>query len=547
MDWPIDRERLLKMDRGIPRYELIAEAIESAIVAGRLRSGERLSTVRELAVQLGVSGTTVAAAYNLLSEKGWIRSEVGRGTFVTGPQIGGAFVGAAKGRDGGRVMATRSPVTHGPVKAPRPADSTIVPWRRRALMSSATRLRAAYPGIADCSTGRPDPGLLPLSLLQRVWREVIDSTSHADLQYAGPEPVESLVKELLPRLASDNVPAQPADIVVGSSAQQLMVLTLQVLAAASAHSEMTVVVENPGYPTIFDTYERAGHRLVGIEVDAFGAVPASLDAALRNEANGANGANGAHGAYGAHGANGAHGAMAVLLTPRAHNPTGASWSVERAAALADVIAGHPGVLVIEDDHFAGITTARPGSLLADRRIEDRVVYIRSFSKSIAPDLRIAVAVARPRLRTLLAEAKSFADGWTSRLAQRTLARILADEELDVLLEATAAAYAQRRIAAANEVHAAFAPLGGGAWSGADGVNIWVHLPTGSESVQVIEQAASLGVLVAPGEPFFIRPGRVDVLRLNAGAVSADKAVEVGRALAKAALIRVETPTAAIPV
>jgi DNA-binding transcriptional MocR family regulator len=532
MDWPLDREHLLKMDRGIPRYELIAEAIESAIVAGRLRSGERLSTVRELAVQLGVSGTTVAAAYNLLSEKGWIRSEVGRGTFVTSPHIGGAFVGAAKGRDGVRVMAIGATVSQEPVKAPRHTDSTIVPWRRRALISSATRLRAAYHSIVDCSTGRPDPALLPLSLLQRVWREVIDSTSHADLQYAAPEPVESLVKELLPRLALDNVPAQPSDIVAGSSAQQLMVLTLQVLAAASAHSEMTVVVENPGYPTIFDTYERAGHRLVGIEVDAFGAVPASLDAALRN------GANGAHGA---------HGTMAVLLTPRAHNPTGASWSVERAAALADVIAAHPGVLVIEDDHFAGITMARPGSLLADRRIEDRVVYIRSFSKSIAPDLRIAVAVARPRLRTLLAEAKSFADGWTSRLAQRTLARALADEELDVLLDAAAAAYAQRRIAAANEVHAVFAPLGGGAWSGADGVNIWVHLPTGSESIQVIEQAASLGVLVAPGEPFFIRPGRVDVLRLNAGAVSADKAVEVGRALAKAALTRVETPAAAIPV
>src|SRR5262245_63719875 len=106
-----------------------------------------------------------------------------------------------------------------------------------------------------------------------------------------------------------------------------MVLTLQVLAAASTNSEMTVVVENPGYPTIFDTYERAGHRLVGVEVDAFGAVPSSLDAALRE------------------------GATAALFTPRAHNPTGASWSVDRSAGLADVIAAHPGVVVIEDDHF----------------------------------------------------------------------------------------------------------------------------------------------------------------------------------------------------
>jgi len=523
MEWPLDREHLLRMDQGIPRYELIAKSIEHGIVTGRLRSGERLPTVRQLAKQLGISATTAAAAYNVLNEKGWIRSEVGRGTFVTSPQIGGSFVAGNKGRSGGCGAGGSALVSDSSPKGSRPGGFPLVPWRRRALISSATRIRAAYPRVADCSTGRPDPDLLPLSMLQCAWKETIESTSHADLQYAGPEPVESLTKELLPRLIADNVPARPADLVIGSSAQQLMVLTLQVLAAASANSEATVAVENPGYPTIFDTYERAGYRLIGIDVDAFGAVPSSLDAALRE------------------------GAAAVLLTPRAHNPTGASWSVERAATLADVIAAHPGVVVIEDDHFAGITTTRPGSLLADPRIEDRVVYVRSFSKSIAPDLRIAVAAVRPRLRSLLAEAKSFADGWTSRFVQRTLARVLADEELDVLLTAAARAYAERRTLAAHELHAALAPLAGGAWSGADGVNIWVHLPSGLDSLHVIEQSASLGVLAAPGEPFFIRPGRGDVLRLNAGAVGADRAAEVGRILAKAALTQAETTVHAIPV
>src|SRR5687767_820746 len=97
MDWPLDRERLAKLDeQGIPRYELIAKAIEGAIVSGHLRSGERMFTVRQFAEQLGVSGTTVAAAYNLLSHKGWIRSEVGRGTFVKSPEIGGGFSSAPK-------------------------------------------------------------------------------------------------------------------------------------------------------------------------------------------------------------------------------------------------------------------------------------------------------------------------------------------------------------------------------------------------------------------------------------------------------------------
>jgi len=522
MDWPLDRERLAKLDeQGIPRYELIAKAIEGAIVSGHLRSGERMFTVRQFAEQLGVSGTTVAAAYNLLSQKGWIRSEVGRGTFVKSPEIGGGFSSAPKAASR-HVNARAGPVLGHSFQKIR-VGIAAVPWRRRALMSSATRLRAAYPKLADCSTGRPDPTLLPLELLQRAFRKAIDSTAHIELQYAGAEPVEFLARQLVSRLDMDSVFVRPGELVVASSAQQLMVLTLQIVAAAAGSSEITVAVENPGYPTIFDTYERAGYRLAGVEVDAYGAVPESLDAALRG------------------------GAAAVLLTPRAHNPTGASWSVERMSLLADVIAAHPQVIVIEDDHFAGITTTRPGSLLSDSRVEDRIVYIRSFSKSIAPDLRIAVAAVRPRLRTFLMEAKTFADGWTSRLTQRTLAWILADEELDPLLTRAALAYAERRTVTARELHQMLGPLGGNAWNGSDGVNIWVHLPSGLDSSHIVEQAASLGVLVAPGEPFFIRPGRGDVLRINAGAMSVERSADIGQIVARAALTEAETTVHAIPV
>ena len=77
------------MGNDSPRYELIARAIEEAITSGSLHSGERLPTVRQLSADLGVSGTTITAAYNLLNKLGWILSEVGRGTFVTHQQGGG--------------------------------------------------------------------------------------------------------------------------------------------------------------------------------------------------------------------------------------------------------------------------------------------------------------------------------------------------------------------------------------------------------------------------------------------------------------------------
>lgn len=496
----VDRERLFAGGAAMPRYEAITAAFEEAIAHGRLRMGERLPPVRQVASDLGVSVATIMAAYEQLTQHGVARGEVGRGTYVMGLPARNSSGPPGPGRTS-RSMGSR---------LARPAT---IPWRRRALAASAARLRAAYPEATDCTSGRPDPTLLPLDLLARAWRAALNATTHADLQYAGPEPLDALIRQLLPRLEADSIPARDNDLIVGSSAQQMLVLSLQVAQVLSDKPEMIVAVEEPGYPAALDTFERAGYRLLGFEVDEQGAIPASLDAAL------------------------AGGASAVLLTPRAHNPVGASWTLGRMAELTSVLAAHSGVIAIEDDQFAGIATTRPGSLLADSRVADRVVYIRSFSKSIAPDLRVAVAVARPRLRALITEAKSFADGWTSRLTQRALAHILADSALDMALEAACRDYAARRAAAARAVAAGSAC---NVWEGRDGVNIWIHLPPETDATDVIERAAALGVLVAPGDPFFIRPGRRDVVRLNAGAVNAGRAAEVGRALASAAAMA--TPT-----
>lgn len=103
-----------------------------------------------------------------------------------------------------------------------------------------------------------------------------------------------------------------------------MVLSLDVAAGNSAAPPI-VAVEEPGDPTIMDTLEQKGAQLVGVSVDEFGAIPESLDDVL------------------------ARGVSAVLFTPRGHNPTGASWNAQRMAALANVLAGHPDVLIIEDD------------------------------------------------------------------------------------------------------------------------------------------------------------------------------------------------------
>ena len=123
-------------------------------------------------------------------------------------------------------------------------------------------------------------------------------------------------------------------------------------------------------------------------------------------------------------------ARTPCCSPRAPTiPPGRPGGPSGSRRWADVLSRRPHVLAIEDDHFGDIAHERAGSLLADPRVEDRVIYIRTFSKSIAPDLRLSVAAARPRLKTLLQEAKTHADGWSSRLLQRVLAGVLQDEAL----------------------------------------------------------------------------------------------------------------------
>jgi DNA-binding transcriptional MocR family regulator len=288
-------------------------------------------------------------------------------------------------------------------------------------------------------------------------------------------------------------------------------LALEVVKHTSGNERPVVAVEEPGYPTILDAYERAGGKVIGVAMDREGAIPTSLDAAFRA------------------------GATLALLTPRAHNPTGATWSPQRVIALAAVLKDHPDAVLVEDDHFAEAAATRSGSLLADERVSDRIVYIRSFSKLIAPDLRVAAAVARPRLRGLLAEARSFSDGWTSGLLQKTLAIALRDDRLKEVLRRARDMYAQRRLRAADALNAALVRQGGGTWAGSDGLNVWVHLPADVDAMEVLERAAAGGVRIATGEPFFIRPGQNHVVRLNAGSVPAEEAHRAGRIVAEAAL------------
>lgn len=487
------------------RHEAIVSAIEAAIDSGVLPRGARLPTVRALSLDLEVSASTVSAAYNMLRTRGRIAGEVGRGTYVLAP-----VTPAAPDPAGADLPAwTNSSPQHRP------------PWRRRTVLTSANRLIALYPDALDCTRGKPDSHLILTEIVRRAQVRAAEDTLADNLQYAGPAALPQLRDLLLPRLQADGIPAEGVEMIAGTSAQQLMVMSLSIAARLMPDRPKIVAVEEPGYQTVFDAFEYLGFRLVGMRLDDDGVLPESLEAAL------------------------SAGAFAALFTPRAVNPKGVSWSAERRQALAEVMARHPHAIAIEDDQFADLAMTRPGSLL-EGTISHRTIYIRTFAKSIAPDMRIAIATARPRLANMLGEAKSLLDGWTSLVSQRTLAYTLQDPDFESGLARARSAYDFRRqtITAilAEKLYGTGTRL-----SGNDGLNIWIRLAIGVAATDVIDNAARLGVLLVSGEPFYIRPGHNDVIRMSISGIKDAEAPVAANLVAKAILASVNREPISIPV
>ncbi|UOE43153.1 aminotransferase class I/II-fold pyridoxal phosphate-dependent enzyme [Agromyces larvae] len=374
----------------------------------------------------------------------------------------------------------------------RRADASWLPPRTQGLAGhlGPTRL--------DLSRGTPDPLLLPRlgRALARV-SAIADTPSYHDLPVI-PE---------LERVLRDGWPYEAEAITVVDGALDAVSRALE----ASVRFGDRVAVEVPGFPPFFDLLDALGASRVPVAVDAEGVTPESLSAALGQKP------------------------RVVLLQPRAQNPTGASMTAGRAERLARLLATHPNggdVLVIEDDHSGQISTSADVSL--GRWLPDRVLHVRSFSKSHGPDLRIAAIGGPAQVVDPIVARRMLGPGWTSRMLQRILVDLLTDgESMDEVAEATRQYYARQRALAAALEGFGVEP------TRSDGINTW--LPVHDERSALVQLAAA-GIRVAPGSPFLAADGGAGgsafvpgaFVRVTVGMMRED-ASGVAAALAAAAL------------
>ncbi|MEM9132618.1 MAG: aminotransferase class I/II-fold pyridoxal phosphate-dependent enzyme [Actinomycetota bacterium] len=342
-------------------------------------------------------------------------------------------------------------------------------------------------GLIDLATGNPDPALLPdlapaLAALPARHRLYGEPAVRADL-------AEALVADM----AGDGVDATSVAVVGGALDGLERVLTARLRAGDR------VAIEDPGYPAVGHLVGAMGLRAVPIAVDAFGPVPASLAEALDR------------------------GVEALVITPRAQNPTGAALDADRAAALVASLARHPDVLVIEDDHAGPVAGQAFHHLGGGRRAW---VTIRSMAKSLGPDLRVAVLVGDDTTVNRVTARQAVGAGWVSHLLQRLVTAILDDPGRAGTTEAAAEAYRRRRTAVADALRAAGHEVGD-----RSGLNVWVPVPDETQVVTAMERrgfAVRAGSLYRQASP----PG----IRLSIGGVD-----EATATAAADALIEVLTP------
>jgi DNA-binding transcriptional MocR family regulator len=441
----------IRIDRGNgrPVSRQILDAIRGDIEAGRLAAGDRLPPIRSLAERLEVNRDTVAAVYERLVAEGLVESTVGRGTFVR--------AGKAAGRP-----------------EPGSFEPRLSPAVRRLLDLDRGRPRLATAAdVAPLHTLIPDPGLYPVSDFRRAFSRTFASEGAALLAYGGPQGHGGLREILAGWLGASGIAVGPEDVVLCSGASQGISLALRLFAAPGD----SVAVEEPTYHNVLATLLALDLRAVPVPMRGDGPDLAALERTLEQPQ-----------------------VKLFYTMPSFHNPLGVTTSLAHRRALLDV-ARRAGKPVVEDAFETDLRlSGRPQPSLAALDGSGLVVHLYSFSKSLFPGSRVGSIVVRgPALAGLLA-LKQATDLGGPLLVQAALAEFVRSGAYARHLGRVRKVMRSRRDALLESLECEMPE--GVAWTKPEGgYQLWLELPAGFDSRDLLLDAARAGVLFAPGSQF----------------------------------------------
>lgn len=445
------------------RYAQLASEIERRLDSGIYGVGERLPGVRRLALEFGVSISTVQEALHRLEERGRL---------------------IARERSGFHVAAARRPVPPEPPISAPPAEPAPVTSQSLTL---ALVKAANDPEVVQFGAAVPHASFLPRQALARALAAASRREAEGAVDYAFPPGHPRLRQQLARRLTALGTPLHPDEIVVTDGCQEAVNLALR----AVTRPGDVVVVESPTYYGLLQALESGG--LQALEIPTHPRDGISLEAlafALERWP-----------------------VRACIVTTNFSNPLGCVLSDARKQALVELLQSR-GVPLIEDDiagdlHFSG---TRPGTAKSfDRRGE--VLYCASVSKTLAPGLRVGW-IAPGRYRERIEYLKFVTNLAAPTLNQVAVADLLASGAYDRHLREVRAAYA-RSVTAMLGVLERHCPPGTCVTHPGGGFQLWIQFPEWVDTLELHRLAGAERISVAPGHLFSASGKYRHCIRLNA--------------------------------
>ena len=375
--------------------------------------------------------------------------------------------------------------------------TTATPWqlaeRAHAMNPSAIReiLKVTErPGILNFAGGLPSPETFPVEAMRAACASVLAEGSvvaKPSLQYASSEGLPELRQWVASELGKQGATVSPDQVLITTGSQQGLDLIAKVL----IDKDSRLLVESPTYLGALQAFTPMQPAVESIESDSGGVCPSALREALQKGER----------------------PRFIYLLPNFQNPTGRTMDEARREAVIAVCREH-GLPVVEDNPYGELwfDAPPPKPLLA--RWPEGVVYLGSFSKILAPGLRLGYIVAPPALYPKLLQAKQAADLHTPGFNQRVVAEVIKDGFLDQHVPTIRARYHAQRDAMLAALGRELGPTGAEWTQPVGGMFVWVRLPERLNAQALLPKAVDAGMAFVPGAPFYAGEPDARALRLS---------------------------------
>ncbi|OYU09906.1 MAG: 2-aminoadipate aminotransferase [Comamonadaceae bacterium PBBC1] len=344
------------------------------------------------------------------------------------------------------------------------------------------------PGIISFAGGLPSPLTFPIDAMREASERVLRDDGKAALQYAASEGYAPLREWVAQDLIKQGMHVSPDQVLITTGSQQGLDLVAKILIDAGSR----ILVETPTYLGALQAFTPMEPTVVSVGSDDHGVDPADLRAKVGT---------------------GADKARFVYLLPNFQNPTGRTMTEERRAAVAQV-AIDTGLPIIEDNPYGDLWFDAPPAPSLSSRHPEGSVYLGSFSKILAPGLRLGYLVAPTALYPKLLQAKQAADLHTPSFNQRVVAEVLKDGFIERHVPTIRALYKQQCEAMLAALDREMAGLGLTWNRPVGGMFLWVQLPQGLKAIPLLDKAVEKGVAFVPGSAFYAEGADESTLRLS---------------------------------